>query len=131
MYRLIKIGNEEYKLEYSVEASLYCECIENVTNLMFSASTTDDLKEMIKGISNLPSTTLTLFYAGLMEHHGTHKSGDGKVASIDDAKDLAVQYFKEHKEDGAGNWFELMNLCMEQVGEDSFFDLIGITQMME
>lgn len=130
MYRLIKIGNEEYKLEYSVEASLYCECVESITNLMFTASTSENIRDMIKEISNLPNTTLTLFYAGLMEHHGVD-AGDGKVPNIKVAKELAVQYFKEHKEDGTGNWFELMNMCMEQVGEDSFFDLIGIHQMME
>ena len=75
MYKLLKIGGEDYKLEYTIEASLYADCVSSLTGLMTDiemAGTSNDIKKVLSGISNIPNTALTLFYAGLMEAHGTH-----------------------------------------------------------
>ena len=72
-----------------------------------------------------------MFYAGLMEAHGTHPDGDGKVPNINVAKKLIAQYIKEHKEEESGNFYGVMLMCIEQMGEDGFFNLIGLLPIME
>lgn len=129
MYRIIKIGGKDYKLEYSIEASLYSECAEKITELMVKIEESGDIKHVLSGISNIPQTTLTVFYAGLMEHHGNHSEGDGTVPDIQSAKRLIAQYIREHSGDDTGNFFGVMNICVEQMGEDGFFDLIGLSSM--
>ena len=129
MYKVINIDGVDYKLEFSIEASLYHDCIEQITNFMYtidSAGNTNDLSGLISGISNLPMTAVTCFYAGLMEHHGV--DGDGLVTSIGIAKKLAASLIKSEDSE-IKNWYDLFNLCIEQMGEDGFFDLIGLTEM--
>lgn len=72
MYKLLKIGNKEYKLEYSIEASLYDECVKSVMNTLLATSGGVDKtpEEMISGMANIPNTALTVFYAGLLQYHG-------------------------------------------------------------
>ena len=97
MYKLLKIGGEDYKLEYTIEASLYADCVSSLTGLMTDiemAGTSNDIKKVLSGISNIPNTALTLFYAGLMEAHGTHPDGDGRVPDIQAAKLLIAKYIK-------------------------------------
>lgn len=133
MYKLLKIGGEEYKLEYTIEASLYADCVSSLTGLMTDiemAGTSNDIKKVLSGISNIPNTALTLFYAGLMEAHGTHPDGDGRVPDIQAAKLLIAKYIKEHSEDENGNFYGVMQMCIEQMGEDGFFKLTGLESMM-
>lgn len=132
MYKILEIGGKEYKLEYSVEASLYKDCTATATELMTKVLNTvgnEDIKKVFESFADIPSMVLTLLYAGLMEHHG--ECGDGTVTSIADTKKLVKLYFAEHKEDGSGNFFELMNICTEQMAEDNFFAQSGIAQFME
>lgn len=132
MYKVLTIGGKDYKLEYSIEASLYADCISNLTGLMMDidmAGTKNDIKKVLLGISNIPQTTLTMFYAGLMEHHGM--DGDGSVPDIQTAKRLISQYIKEHTEDDTGNFYGVMQMCIEQMGEDGFFKLVGLESMMQ
>lgn len=72
MYKLLKIGNKEYKLEYNIEASLYDECVKSVMNTLLATSGGVDKtpEEMISGMANIPNTALTVFYAGLLQYHG-------------------------------------------------------------
>lgn len=132
MYKVLNISGQDYKLEYSIEASLYADCVSSLANFMIdieSAENENDIKKILTGISNVPQTALTLFYAGLMEAHGTHPDGDGKVPDIHTAKRLIAQYMKEHKEDGTGNFYEIMQMCIEQMEADGFFSLTGLTAM--
>lgn len=127
MYKILNINGEEYKLEFSVEASLYGECIDRIATLMMTLSDADsekDIKTMLAGISDLPRTTLQCFYAGLMEHHNA-ESGDGRVNSLQDAKKLAVALIKGENT-GVNNWYDLLMICANQMGEDGFFDLVGL-----
>lgn len=128
--KILEIDGKDYKLEYTMEASLYEECTERVTTLMFDVSDAEDengIKNVISAIKNIPQTSLTMFYAGLLEHHG--ERGDRTVLSKNDAKTLLRKYFDEHKEDETGNFYGMMELLLTQMGEDGFFKQIGLEQM--
>lgn len=134
MYKTLNIDGNDYKLEYTIEASLYAECVSELMKLMADielAEEKEDLKKLLCGISNIPKTTLTMFYAGLMEHHGIHSEGDGKVPDIQTAKKLLTRYIKDHKNDKLGNFYGIMQMCVEQMGEDGFFNLTGLGEMLE
>lgn len=131
--RNLTIDGKEYTIEFQFEAALYNDCTEKITTLMYAigkAQDNSDIKNMLNSMSDIPQVALTMFYAGLLEHHGAD-AGDGSVRSMDDAKDLLRKYFKEHKEDGTGNFFSLMEMLMEVMGDDGFFDQIGLTQMIQ
>lgn len=149
MYKVLEIDGKEYKLEYTMEAALYEECIEKLVLFMekafggmeavdFVDSTNEQLlekqeraiKKGIAGISNIPAVTLSVFYAGLLEHHGTGKNGDKSIRSKDDAKDLLGAYIEAHSDDGTGNFYDLLMICLDQMREDGFFKKIGLDKMM-
>lgn len=126
--KLIKIGDREYTFEFTIEASLYKECTEKITRFMTrfqGAEGENAIEKAISSISDLPSTAMTLFYAGLMENHSD------EIKSEKDAKKLVKQYFVEHKEDGTGNFYEIMTLMLECMDDDGFFSQIGLTQLVE
>lgn len=126
MYKILNIGGEEYKLEFSIEASLRNECIEKITEIMMLLSAADnngDVKDVLKGLSNIPGTALECFYSGLLEHHGSN--GDGTVKNIGDAKRLVVSMIRD-EESEYNNWNDIMTLCVNQMAEDGFFELVGL-----
>ena len=137
MYKVIKIGGRDYHLEYSIEASLYSDCVEDMTSMFGSVILIDDdkmnvkdkLREMCSGMASIPSVTLTVFYAGLMEAHGDHPDGDGTVPNIATAKQLIKQYILEHKDDDTGNFYGVLELCLAQMADNGFFELIGLEKM--
>lgn len=122
MYKVIKIDGTDYKLEYSFEAALYEDCTEAVLNIFNLMSDGDSPESIIKGMSNVPQTAITLFYAGLLEHHGD------EVRSIADAKKLAIAHIKSM--DGDGSFYGLLKECIDQMGEDGFFKLVGLDELM-
>lgn len=124
---VLNIKGKDYTFEFTIEASLYNKCTESIAGLFADLSIAQeeqDIKKTISSLGNLPQTTLTMFYAGLMEYHSD------EITSIDDAKNLLRDYFKEHKEDGKGNFYEVMQLMLEQMENDGFFEQIGLTQML-
>ncbi len=134
MYKVLNIGGQDYKLEFSIEASLYADCVSELTNILTDvgvAGIQKNVKMIISGISNIPKATLSMFYAGLMEAHGIHPGGDGKVPDINTAKKLITQYIKEHSEDGLGNFYNIMQMLIAQMEEDGFFKLIGLETLTE
>lgn len=132
MAKIITIENKDYSIEYSIEASLYKDCTEKVTNIMIGTMGAER-KELVATLSsqvaNVPQTTISAFYAGLLEHHG--ECGDGTVLSEADAKKLLVKYFSEHKGEEDANFFGVMNMLINQMAEDGFFDQIGLTQIVK
>lgn len=125
----LTIGGKKYRFTYTVDASLCEECVEKTTSLMMQvgmAQDEQDLKKMLSGISNIPVTALSMFYAGLLEHHGTGRDGDKSIRSKDDAVDLIKQYFAENPEDENANFYGLLTMILEQMGEDGFFKVIGL-----
>lgn len=129
MYKVVTIGEKDYKLEYSIEASFYGDCIASMTSLLANigeASSKDDITKAIYEVANIPQVTWNVFYAGLMEAHGTHPMGDGKVPDKQTAKELLSQYIKEHQGKEGGNFYDVLTMCVEQMGEDGFFVLSGM-----
>lgn len=142
--RRLTINGKEYTFKFSIEASLYNECTEAAMNLFlamgeaYSEATSADqddpdsvkkqgfiaMRKTLMSAANVPKNALTLFYAGLMETHGT--SGDNSVRSITDAKKVLADYLRENDK----NFYDVMNLMFECMGEDHFFDLTGISEVL-
>lgn len=134
MYKVLNIDGQDYKLEYSIEASLYADCVSNLTSLMADiglAEDNNDVKGMLHGMSNIPQTALVLFYAGLMEAHGRHSGGDGRVPDMESAKRLITKYIKEKADTEEGNFYSIMEICINQMTEDGFFKLVGLDRIVQ
>lgn len=127
--KVIKIGNKEYKFEFTIEASLYGECTEALTAFLTNVgSAGTNLKEVLKSISDIPQTALTLFYAGLLEHHG--EDGDGTVTTKKDAKRLIKQYFEDKKDTDEADFYAILALMIEVMEEDGFFKRTGLERIL-
>lgn len=127
----LTIGGKEYTFEFSIEASMYEECTESVTELFLKiaeAENEQDVKRMINSVSSIPNVAMTMTYAGLLENHGP--LGDGSVKCMADAKEIVKQYMHEHKEDGEGDFFSLMNKMVGCMEDDGFFELTGLKKLM-
>lgn len=125
MYSIITINKTEYKFEFSIEASLHSDCVTSIADLFSKLETSeseDKLSSVIYGIANIPYTALTLFHSGLMEHHPD--------ITFDMAKSIAKAFLEERKGTEDGNFYGLLNLCIKQMEEDGFFDLIGMTTLL-
>lgn len=135
MFKTITVDNKDYKLEFVMEASLCRDCTEKITNLMFnldsgsSAQDSQHMEQLLKGFSDLSNTALMCFYAGLLEHHGTEE-GDGTIKSPKDAKHLVKLLFNDENS-GINNWYDILTMCIDQMGEDGFFERIGLSSMFE
>lgn len=148
MYKVLTIGGKDYRLEYTVEAALYQDGIDRIINFLSGTYGITGEKEMTKGLSDedkmkvrkelftnfrteilgLPDAALTIFYAGLLEHHGI--DGDGEILSKADAKRLVKQLFSEQPEDGIADFASLLSTCIEQMGEDGFFKRTGLEKFL-
>lgn len=139
----ITIGGYEYTLEFSIAASLYNECTEEILNgflaggMIQNAATEKNvegaLEQFVHSVSNVPQRASVLFHAALLEHHGTDY-GDGTIKSIKDSTRLLGQYIREHKDDNDGkgkSFYDVMSEMMELIVEDNFFEMTGLTQMFE
>lgn len=125
--REIKIGNKNYKLEYTIEASLYKDCAETVINFMSNvanAENKNEIKEVLSATIDVPNTCMTCFYAGLLENHGE------EITSLGDAKQLIKVWFKENQDNEKGNFYGLFMELLEIMGEDGFFKQLGLTQLV-
>ena len=134
MYKLLSINGKDYKLEYTIEASLYDKCVESTAGLLAKfggAAKEKDTMAMINGIANIPQTALTVFYAGLLEAHGAHPDGDGRVPDIETAKKLLASLLREHKDDELGDFYGVFEMCLSQMEEDGFLKLTGLETVME
>lgn len=130
----ITIGEKEYTIEYSIEASLYDECTISVMDVFVKAGMSEAyaktgdaraaMDEMLSTMAGLPNRVVTLFYAGLLEHHGA--DGDKSVKSREDAKRLLKTYLTENKK----SYMDVNNELMQIIVDDNFFDLIGLNEML-
>lgn len=142
----ITIGGVEYTIEFSIEATLYNEVTESVMDMFLSGNiiqsvaenaedavekTEKAMKQTFKEMADIPNKALTMFYAGLLEHHGSE--GDNTVRSKQDAKRLLVTYLKENKsenEEESLTLYDVMTEMLTEMGNDSFFDMIGLAKVM-
>ena len=61
MYKILNIGGQDYKLEFSVEASLYADCVSGLTSLMTDieiAGEESNVKKLLSGISEYSSNSI-------------------------------------------------------------------------
>lgn len=151
MYKVLNIEGKDYKLEYTMEAALFGECVEMVTKILegfaeVSSGINDssniapdealnEVKERLNGfigtISNIPSKTVSIFYAGLLEHHGTHPLGDGLVPNKQVAKALLFKFMQEHKGQEEGDFLGILNMILGQMEEDGFFEFTGLNKVFQ
>ena len=131
--KILTIGEKEYKLEYSFMAAEHNETVQKMFNvvsgayLIKRANVSEENKEdiaiaMIDGtgemVADIPHIVKTAFYSGLLENHNV---------SQEEAYALMKQYMKENKI-SFKKLFDDIKECME---DDGFFDLSGLTEMME
>ena len=131
----ITINKKEYTLEFTIEASLYDDCTRSVMDMFVKGgmiqgaaednNAEDALENLIDTISNLPQKALTLFYAGLLEHHGPE--GDGSIQGMTDAKKLLATYLKESEK----SFRDVLGDMMQLMADDHFFELIGLDKMTD
>ena len=122
--RVLKIGKEEYTFKFDIEASLYSECTEKVTSILFAMAGEegkDAKKAFLSSLSDIPQVALHMFHAGLLENHGV---------TLSESKKLIAQYIREHREDETGSFYGVMNMLLEDMGEDGFFEMIGLDKML-
>ena len=123
----ITIGGKDYTFEFTMEASLNEDCVTRVSEFMyltFEAQDSEDLKKVVADtLSSTANTALSLFYAGLLEHHG------GEIKSKEDAKNLIKVYFSENEENA--DWYSILEMMLETMMDDGFFKLIGLDKMVK
>lgn len=127
----LKIGDTEYKIEFTIEASLCEDCVAKTTDFMYLASTANDtdmgdLRSAISSsVASITTTALAMLYGGLQEHHGD------EILTMDSAKELAREYLIENKDTGKGDWYSLLTLMLDTMRDDGFFNLIGLDKMLD
>ena len=136
--KTLTIGGNEYKLEYTFEASEHKDTVQKMFKVLSGAylmrkgvviDETDEEKAkeamvnaMIDGsaemVADVPHIVKSAFYAGLLEHN---------PKSEEAAYSLMKEYMKENKI-SYRKLFEDIKECME---DDGFFDLSGLTEMLQ
>lgn len=132
--KTIQISGKEYKLEYSFEAAEYRSVVQKMfnalsggyilkrANLNADGGRENAAEAMLDGtaelISEIPHICVDAFYAGLLENN---------PVSMDEAKALMKSYMKENKLSFNGLYREIQ----ETMEDDGFFDLTGLTEMLE
>ena len=131
--RKILVNNEEYTLEYSFASAEHKDTVQKMFNVVSGAYlikqvTNDNMSDesmasaMINGtsemVADIPNIVKTAFYSGLLENHN--------VSELE-AYGIMKAYMKENKISYKG-LFEDIKACME---EDGFFDLSGLTEMLQ
>lgn len=135
--KILNINGTEYTLEYSFMAAEHKQTVQKMFEVVSGAylikrvnladedekaSKEDIADAMIGGtgemVSEIPHIVKTAFYSGLLENH---------EISEEEAYALMKQYMKENKI-SFKKLFDDIKECME---EDGFFDLSGLTEMLE
>ena len=136
--KTLTIGGNEYKLDYTFEASEHKDTVQKMFKVLSGAylmrkgvviDETDEEKAkeamvnaMIDGsaemVADVPHIVKSAFYAGLLEHN---------PKSEEEAYSLMKEYMKENKI-SYRKLFEDIKECME---DDGFFDLSGLTEMLQ
>lgn len=129
--KVVNISGKDYTFEFTIEASLYDECTERTIGLMHQsamAAESGDEHGFFSSLANMPKVALSMFYAGLLEHHGIN--GDNSVPDIGTAKKILKAYMVEHKDDGTGDFYSVMEEMLSVMSDDGFFSLIGLEKMI-
>ena len=136
--RLLTIGGNEYKVEFSFEAAEYKDCVDKVFKVVSGVyimkrgiTGKEDKSEMATAMmdgtadmfSDMASLSITCLYAGLLENNPVE---DEKAARA-----LFKQFVKENPDDERATFpgmYEFLKKCME---EDGFFKLTGLDKYLK
>lgn len=131
--RTIKVNETEYTLEYSFASAEHKETVQKMFNVVSGAYLVKQITNenanaeamasaMIDGtsemVADIPNIVRTAFYSGLLENHSVSEA---------EAYEIMKAYMKENKI-SFRKLFEDIKACME---EDGFFDLSGLTEMLQ
>lgn len=127
--KTLNIGGNDYIIEFTFEAAMNSPCVESVMRFMSAVSETDSsIETIIPTMSSLPSTAMSMFRAGLLEHYDFDMQTTKELV-----KALFAQERKKAEEDetysGITDFYGLMAFCVEAMTDDGFFDLIGLSSM--
>lgn len=137
----IKANGKEYNLEYTFEAALDTKCVDMCWNYFSGAyvmkgqaikeskedenSNVVTFDKVLSGMVDMPSTTVRLFYAGLLENHSD------EIKTEEDAKELFKAFRRENKDDERATFTGMFNAIREQMEKDGFFQNIGLQDFMD
>lgn len=128
------VDGTEYKLEYSFEAALDNDCVQNMFNMLTGAyvykslpgeevTQNQGLVAAVEGFSRMfadtPKVCVSAFSAGLKENHPD--------LTKEEAKDLMKRYMK-NKKFGFNDLFNDLVECMEK---DGFFKLTNLDEAIK
>ena len=125
--RILNINGKEYEFEFTFAAAEHGELVQKMFNVLtgayiIKAGAKSQSDAMIDGVSNMvadiPHICNTAFYAGLLENN---------EVDVVTAKKLMHSYMKENGK-SFSSMFEELKTYME---EDGFFDLSGLTEMIQ
>ena len=136
--RILTIGGNEYKVEFSFEAAEYKACVDKVFKVVSGGyimkrgiTGTDGKAEMAEAMmdstadmfSDMASLSITCFYAGLLENNPVE---DEKAA-----RQLFKQFVKENPDDDRASYFGMYEFLKECMEEDGFFKLTGLDRYLK
>ena len=126
----ITVNGKEYTLEYSFAAAEHKETVQKMFNIVSGAYIIKQAQKAEENVANamldgtgemiadIPNIVKTSFYSGLLENHNLTE---------DEAYAIMKDYMKENKI-SFKKLFDDIKECME---DDGFFDLSGLTEMLE
>lgn len=129
----IKIGDKEYNLEFTFAAAEHKQLVQSMFNVTSGAYLIkngadvegDDasvVASMVNGasemVADIPKICRIAFYAGMLENN---------PVSEDKARELMKQYMKENKL----SFYRLFEDMKRYMEDDGFFDLSGLTEMLQ
>ena len=128
--KAITVNGNEYKLEFGFEAAECKDFIKKMFDVVSGAILVKNAQDMSKPtqedmidgsasmVAEIPHICIIGFYAGLLENN---------PVSQEEAKTLMKAYMKENKLSFV-KLYEELKQCME---DDGFFDLSGLTEMIQ
>lgn len=125
----IKVNEEEYKIEFGFEAAENKDIVQKMFNIRSGAYfvknaqvSNGEAEAVIKGtsdmVADIASVCTSAFYAGMLEHN---------PVSAEEAKSIMKEYMRANKL----NFFTLYKQLGECMEDDGFFELSGITAMIQ
>ena len=125
----IKVNEEEYKIEFSFEAAENKDIVQKMFNIRSGAyfvknapTSNGEAETVINGtsdmVADIASICTSAFYAGMLENN---------PVSAKEAKSIMKEYMKANKL----NFFTLYKQLGECMEDDGFFELSGITAMIQ
>lgn len=131
----ITVNGEEYTLKYSMRATMHNDCVKQITKILIESDADEgDANGLSDMIADVIPTVKDCFYAGLIEFHGTHKNGDGRIKGREDSDELLFNLIMENEDNSESEYsdfFGVLGALIDCMGDDGFFRLIGLERMFK